>query len=236
MSFLKTTAIQHLNAITPAISLTANGNVGIGNTSPTSKLVVDGSGHFRGITLSAAAGLDVGYVPAFDYAFITSGNRGAGTLSRLDFEGSSFKWYNGFGTTQRMDLDSSGRLTISNQPYARGSYGGSDLAANNVLPINSFISSRGGISTSSNRFTVPIAGAYVVGYSHLAAAVGGQVGIRKNGSLISGTRSQGSGAHYCLASLTIIELAANDYIDFITISNPIHGNADYNSMWIYLYG
>lgn len=234
MSTLKTTAIQHLNASTPAINLDASGNVGIGNTSPTSKLVVDGSGHFRGITLSAAAGLDVGYNT--NYAFITSGNRGAGTLSRLDFEGSSFKWYNGFGATERMDLDSSGRLTIPSQPYAVGSYSGGDVSSGNVLPINANIASRGGISTSSNRFTVPIAGAYVIGYSHLAASVGGQAGIRKNGTLIPGTRSQGSGAHYCIASLTVIQLAANDYIDFWVVNNSVHGNSDYNSMWIYLYG
>lgn len=258
MSFLKTTAIQHLNASTPTFNFTADGRVGMGTSSPSTSFHIDNQN-------SSYEWPDTTTVPAI-YLFNrnnssntahsiltlrTGGASGGNPFVSFDLYGvlgyaagvdnvdDKFKivpGWNSVTSSNGIHMDISGRVNMPGQPYAVGSYGGSDLAANNVLPINANITSRGGISTGSNRFTVPIAGAYVVGYSHLAAAAGGQVGIRKNGSLVAGTRSQGSGAHYCLSSSTILQLAANDYIEFQTINQPIHGNSDYNSMWIYLYG
>jgi hypothetical protein len=84
----------------------SNGYVGIGNNNPASALTVSGSGFFSGITLNNRAGVDIGFNT--NYAFLTSGDRGASTLNRLDFEGSSFRWLFGFGTSQQMELNSSG--------------------------------------------------------------------------------------------------------------------------------
>jgi hypothetical protein len=140
--------------------------------------------------------------------------------------------------TKYFGIDTSGRVTMPNQPYARGSAAGNS-GASAVIPIDTYVSSRGGITTSSNRFTVPVAGAYVVGYHHLGNSGSGacQVGIRKNGSFIGGTRTQDvNSGNDSFGTQSIVELAANDYIDFYCIQGSTHGNADYNSMWIWLIG
>jgi hypothetical protein len=140
--------------------------------------------------------------------------------------------------TTRLRVDMGGRVMMPFQPYARGSSNG-NVTAPAVIPINLYVSSRGGISTSSDRFTVPVSGAYVVGYHHLGNSGSGacQIVITKNGSVISGTRTQDTNsANDSFSTQTIVDLAANDFIQFYTNQGVVHGNPDYNSMWIYLIG
>ena len=64
MSTLKTTAIQHLNGSTPAINLDASGNIGIGTSTPLSKIHISAAntGVYPAITLenTIASGLTPG--------------------------------------------------------------------------------------------------------------------------------------------------------------------------------
>lgn len=136
-------------------------------------------------------------------------------------------------------VDSGGRVLMPNQPYCRSS-SNTNVSNGGRIPLNTYSSIRGGISLeSSGRITVPATGAYVVGYSHLSMHPNGQLGIQINGVFQGGTRSQGlniGGDYYCLASQTILNLSANDYIEFWVTSGQIHGNADYNAMWLFLLG
>jgi hypothetical protein len=149
----------------------------------------------------------------------------------------SFIIYDRKNTAYRMVIDSSGRVMMPQQPYARGSAGSNSGVGQ--VGIDTYITSRGGMVTTSNRFTVPVSGAYGVGYHHLGNSGSGAcvVYIRKNGAKISGTLTQDvNSGNDSFGSSTIVELAANDYIDFYCQAGSIHGNSDYNSMWIWLIG
>ena len=159
MSFLKTTAIQHLNASAPAINLTANGDVGIGITNPTfdsgtgleiqradvSTVRIDSVNNSTALELKAAVG-----------AVAVSGRGNYPLLMET----------NGI---ERMRIDSSGRVTMPYQPVfaASGSttQSWSGSANYQTLQLNlQYVSnnSRGsGYNTSTYRFTAPVAGMYM---------------------------------------------------------------------------
>ncbi len=172
--------------------------------------------------------------------------------SRIGYFGLSDKFgmdvHNGFeirdasaSYATRLSVDSSGRVTMPYQPYARAS-STTTQGATNAIPLNSNSSynySRGGITISGNRFTVPVAGAYVIGYPHLGNSGSGacQIEIRHNGSYIPGTRTQDTNSsNDSFGTQTVKELNASDYIEFWVIQGASHGNQDYNSMWIWLLG
>lgn len=145
-----------------------------------------------------------------------------------------FGFYN--TTNLRFHIDASGRITIPNQPYAQAS---SNAVATSQIALNTNTASRGGLSIGSNRMTVPVAGAYVIGYQHLGNSGSGscQVEIRVNGSSVSGSASQDTAsANDGFGSQVVKYLNANDYIEFWCIQGATHGNPGYNSMWAYLLG
>ena len=161
------------------------------------------------------------------YVFVDGRNLGAVTFGT-----------NSSGTaTERMRIDSSGRVTMPFQPYARAS-SSQYTTPTNAIPLNQHNLSRG-ITISGNRFTVPVTGAYIFGYHHLGNTASGNcnIEIRHNGTQIAGTRTQDTNAsNDSFGTQTVKELSANDYIEFWVLTGTIHGNQDYNSMWIWLLG
>ena len=226
------------------IRVGAGGSVNIGATDTSYKLQVTGAPqntsnfgilHIRDSqTLSGAAGtggIFLSSSPGTDY-YIAKGYNGSNT---------KLKFGNGNNGNEYMGIDDSGRVTMPYQPYARAS-STTTQGATNAIPLNSNASynySRGGITISGNRFTVPVAGAYVIGYHHLGNSGSGacQIEIRHNGSYIPGTRTQDTNSsNDSFGTQTIKELNASDYIEFWVIQGASHGNQDYNSMWIWLLG
>jgi len=140
--------------------------------------------------------------------------------------------------TVRMEIDSSGRVKMPYQPYARASCS-SFVSATNAISLNEYNLSRGGITISGSRFTVPVAGAYVIGYHHLGNSGSGacQVEIRVNNTDISGTKTQDTNSsNDSFGTQTVRELSASDYVEFFVYQGTTHNNQDYNSMWIWLLG
>jgi hypothetical protein len=140
--------------------------------------------------------------------------------------------------TTKMKIDSSGRVTMPFQPYARSS-SSSLVSATNAIPLNANNLNRGGLTISGNRFTVPISGAYVVGYHHLGNSGSGscQVEIRVNNNPIAGTRTQDTNSsNDSFGTQTVVELSANDYVEFWVVLGTVHNNSGYNQMWIWLLG
>ena len=145
--------------------------------------------------------------------------------------------------TNAMTIDSSGRVTQPALPAACFHYQGSDLTGAAAVPLNTQSVLQGGMSMSSNVITVPIAGLYKIGFYHLANATGSYsvLFVRINGQtqgMPHSNQIQHKPAHgnNSFAYQTIASLSANDTVDFYVSSGTIHGNADYNSMFVYLLG
>lgn len=141
-------------------------------------------------------------------------------------------------STFPMYLYEAGYVTMPSQPYAQASSG---TVSTGKIPLDAFNAYRGGLSidNTNQRFNIPVAGAYVIGYHHLGNSGSGacQVEIRVNGTAVSGSRTQDTNSSNDSFGTQIIRvLAANDYIEFWVISGATHGNNLYNSMWAYLIG
>jgi len=146
--------------------------------------------------------------------------------------------------TDAMTIDSSGRVTQPALPAACFHYQGTDLSGSAVVPLNTQSVLQGGMSMSSNAITVPVTGLYKIGWHHLATSSSAYsvFFIRINGVQNSGlahgwaTQTQPAGANSNFSAQTIASLSANDTVDFLVSSGAVHGNSDYNSMFVYLLG
>jgi hypothetical protein len=130
-----------------------------------------------------------------------------------------------------MRIDSSGRVTTPYQPaFAVSKNGGASgtLTSDAVLDFGFVISNRGShYSTSTNRFTAPVAGHYMfcVHLYHNNTAgnmpngATSRVMIKKNGTQYSNGTDviphafvQGNGADMTSSTSIILDLAVNDYV------------------------
>ena len=145
------------------------------------------------------------------------------------------------------NLAVTGRVTQAALPAACFHYQGSDIVgSNSVIALNTQSVLQGGMTkTANNRIVVPIAGLYKIGFYHLANSTNTHSvmlirvnGAHNSGGLANANAVQHRAAHSnnSFAYQTIASLAANDEIDFVVSSGTIHGNADYNSMFVYLLG
>ena len=205
MSFLKTTAIQHLNASTPAINLDANGNIGIGTTSPNKD-----PGVTRAVTLNGTTNIvefcvsdsRVGWVYS-DNSLLAVSAGGARTC-RLETNG-----------YPRLSIDSSGRVTLPYQPHIRGSISRSTQSegVGNLFYQRSAI----GLSFSTDRITVPVAGVYMITWMTIAESNTGRydANLLINGSTICSALNEDNGAGFHQKTVSIsANLSASDYIQF----------------------
>lgn len=143
-----------------------------------------------------------------------------------------------------LSVDSTGRVTQPALPAACFHYQGSNLAGAAIIPLNTQSVLQGGMTMSSNAITLPVTGLYHIGWYHLnnlnsSYAV---IIIRINGVantiLQHGNQTQYKPANgnNTFSYNTIASLSANDTVDFYLSQGQIHGNADYNSMHVYLLG
>ena len=241
MSFLKTTAIQHLNGSSPNINLDSNGNtyitgnVGIG-TSNTSQpgiggksvLVTSTSGNPGMIT---AASVDSGCSVGLYSGVSSADNPSIVYQKTLRFGSTSGLGISGY--TDRVTIDSSGRVTMPYQPAFRVEYtGGAAYPNGGVIVWNTVIFNDGnGYSNSTGRFTAPVTGRYLFSVSLLAGgttSVYGLFNFQVNGVQVS----PANGAAYqmyitsandkTLTASPIIKMNAGDWLA-VSIISP-HNN------------
>tara|TARA_R100001591_G_scaffold105533_1_gene113619 strand:+ start:347 stop:832 length:486 start_codon:yes stop_codon:yes gene_type:complete len=146
--------------------------------------------------------------------------------------------------TEALTIDTSGRIKQPQIPAACFHYQGGNLAGAAIVPLNTQSVLQGGMTMSSNAITVPVTGLYSIGWHHLANGTSANAVffIRINGAHNSdlphgwATQFRPSHSNNNFSAQTIASLSANDTVDFYVSSGSIHGNADYNSMFVYLLG
>lgn len=217
------------------------------DTSTTTNLTVD-SGNYGGIQFKAA-GTDTGY--------ITSYTNGSGAESM--YIGGADAVYLHTGTnhgltngTTRLGIDSSGRVTMPYQAYgeAQGNNGGllASFSSGSIINWLTANHTNGGMTFSnSGRFTVPVAGRYLVSAliyyypsgSHTAYY---SLEIKKNGSLEAfkiddHAESVAGSIDRTVQMTTIVRCAANDYLELGWSSNinaSFWRGADHNKFRVLL--
>jgi hypothetical protein len=226
------------------LSLKPDGKVGIGTWTPGAKLEIkDGDLWLNGAT--SGSNPEISFIDDAGPGGIAGAKiRYGNSDGNLYFE---HKWdtaTSGFFFRNRVDGTTlntmslvNGTVTMPYQPYGKASCS-SPVTAGNFAPLNAYVVVRGGIVAGTNRFTVPVSGAYMVAYQHLGETASTQGVIYKNGVKVNGTSTQdtASGSNGGLSSQSIIILAANDYIQYKCRNGKFHQNADYNSMTIHLLG
>ena len=145
------------------------------------------------------------------------------------------------GTTA-LTIDNSGAILKPVIPYGQASKAGSAQTGVAKITLDDNVISGGGLTvdTTNNRMIVPIAGLYAIGFTQLTDSTNTntEVHMRKNGTQISGTSSQtnASDDYATLSMKFLIELAANDYIEWWVSAGAVHNNINYNNHYVYLLG
>ena len=178
---------------------------------------------------------DTGY-PDYGARFLR-GNSGSNTLTQILHKGTGALQITaveagsialGTSNTSRLGIDSAGRITMPSQPafrYHGFTINGSGMQGGSApLNVGSSLAVYPVGNANYTRFTAPIAGKYVFGFSVLIEQNGGrnEIVLRKNGSTsIDGysyysANDFGGGTNQYVTAVNtfILNLAANDYVDF----------------------
>jgi len=150
---------------------------------------------------------------------------GAFTQGRLTFSTRDATTNN---LTERVRIDSSGRVTMPYQPafFATSTNGNTTVAGNTVIPFNltstQFAGNNrnSGYSTLTSAYTVPVSGLYLFGCTlfYYNGTWDGQIVWRKNGAQLSyydtafAFAVQSPPLPITLSGSVIMELSANDFI------------------------
>ena len=154
------------------------------------------------------------------------------------------------GNATGITIDSSGVVSQPNTilPAACFHYSGADIVAAAIIPLNTQTVLQGGMTMSSNAITLPQTGLYKIGFYHLANSasaagnVHARIEIRINGATNSIMPHGWTQQHKPTANNnsftfhTIASLSANNTVDFYCAGGAVHGNSDYNSMYVYKIG
>ena len=209
MSTVSVTNLKHESASGNNITLDSSGNVGIGTATPSTygKFVVNNS-------IGGASGRVVldGNVTSGYTTSISATDNGMQLWAQSNSRGITFN--TGSTITERMRIDSSGRVTMPYQPAFRA-YGSASYDVRTApVNFNSVIFNIGGhYNTSTYRFTAPVAGTYWFGVYGIAQSTSGQGGlnIRVNGT--AHLRSYHLPNERTRGVTGIFYLNANDYVD-----------------------
>ena len=211
---------------TEDMRIDSSGNVGVGVTSLSDKLTIAHADE-KGITFKAT-GTD-GTTAA--QLFFEDTNGGTGGVFRFDHDVNSFTFATA-GTTERMRIDSSGRVTMPYQPAFRaGRLSNVSVADQGVVVFDSATTNIGSnYNTSTGRFTAPIAGMYQFNMQVLFTGLSNgnqcEMQFRVNGSdnMAFGPRVKyqadytGWNEYVSMIGTTSVYLNANDYVQVINIS------------------
>ena len=143
--------------------------------------------------------------------------------------------------TERMRIDSSGRVTIPFQAYCLVGKSNGNVSPPNVIVHNQIAANIGSSYNNSNgRFTAPVSGNYYISINALGTTSNGvEVSIRKNGGTVLNSRGGGAANYTSTSTSSVVYLAAGDYLEnWAEGAYAIEGNNGYayTGMAVYLLG
>ena len=216
----------------------SNGNLGIGTLSPSAshRLTLDKTSNYGGISFNQN-GNQVGQIiqegaTGNVYIDADSNSIGGGLIFRTT------------GGTTRMTVDGSGRVAMPAQPSFFFRNVNTSTNNNTVILFDQQYHNNGShYSTSTGRFTAPIAGYYffyaMVCWDRTAATPDHYCDIRHNGNTAVRMYTDKSGSanvHPQTAGCYSNYMAANDYIDVFAVSGgPIINNGNHCNFGGYKY-
>ena len=228
MSYLKTTAIQHLNGSSPNIYLDANTNVGIGTSSPGYKLDVSASSF-------VAASVSTSFSGAGNIRIADSTTTSA-SAPYIGSVGNNLA-FGRIGTAEYMRIDSNGYVTKPYTPIfsgVRSGYGWESYPSASVWIANlSLVNNGNCYNTSNGLFTCPVTGYYkisagiLIGKADSATAYGYMM-YAKNGaySTFLNHLNGSSGSVWATISYNItVSASVNDTLAVGLVT--VNGNAAY---------
>ena len=140
--------------------------------------------------------------------------------------------------TNAITVDSNGVVSNSTRVWARGHHTTPHISSSNYITFNGGKYSSGGVTfvDSDTGMQVPVDGLYLVGFHALGNTGSGNfvIQFRKNGGdlMQAGNYVQDNvSGNDDLSSTTVVELSANDKVQFYVVSGASHGNASYNNFW-----
>jgi len=229
----------------PKMGIDSSGKVGIGTNSPNATLTVsqgannifavertgvsNGSGQF-GINIESNSQATVSYDDGAPLVFGTA---------------SSPSTHAGF--TERMKIDASGRVTKPYQPSFRATSGAANTASAALVFTQKDFDVSNSYSTSTGRFTAPLAGTYLF-YITALYSTGGtsptwKVSWEKNGSFdavvgeYQSTFNSTSSYHTIFNSTITMSLASGDYVNIKNMTNQgVHISGTQTKFGGYLLG
>jgi hypothetical protein len=207
-----------------------NNRVGVGTASPQRKLQSSAGADDNCILATSVAGN--AYIGFADNATTSQ----TGLTVRMGSAGNAMVFQTG-GTTERMRIDSSGRVTMPYQPAFHASCWGSNRANGvngNVVYGNAITNIGGHYNASNGRFTAPIAGTYTFSATILNQYNGSaQLRFMKNGAVTSASVYFNAFDEEATA-LAILTLYAGDYVQANT--TQIHYESEYGDFIGHLIG
>lgn len=219
---------------TERVRVDSSGSVGVGTTSPATKFTVNG------FVLSGGQNYSARFSDAVNSTYSIAHQSGLTNL----IADTAMAFYS--SNTERMRIDTSGRVTMPYQPYLRATVANGTTAidfgtthANVTVPYNQIVENTGNhFNTSTYQFTCPVAGVYAVTATIQLGNAAGTTGVAPNfGVLRSGTAITGS-YHFIQSSVgyqkmectAFAKCAANDtlYINLYTGSSMTNGATEFN--------
>lgn len=220
MSTVKAINLQHPSSANANLVTDSSGRIGIGTSSP---------------------GVRLDVVQDFNDTIIRSKSTTAGAWITADSAADGYhglrlaaagveKWLigsdgttsmkiarNGYGGNTFFSVDASGRVNMPGQPgfYAYRTDGSYTPGAGALVYNNTTFNTGSNFSTSTGRFTAPVAGMYYFHHQqYFRGTYAFRSGMYKNGNLFAVNQgSRGTGDGEWTSTLTqLVYLAANDYI------------------------
>ena len=203
---------------------TMTGNLGIG-ASPSQKLHVEGTGN-QFILLNNSSTNDGMYLKAGTGASSIQTNAGSHVLNFFT------------SGTERMKINSSGYVTTPSQPCFHARRTGGHGTTGTIIFDTADVNVGNHYSTSTGKFTAPIAGIYLL-YTNILSNSGTTVGadLKINGNRYAVTEESWTVNAYRSTSINVIaSLAANDVVRVDNKQGGYYGSSAYTFFGGYLLG